>query len=426
MSRLIYVDSDWLEDQGPVPIGCLSVDFVRGKESYAFEYDANWLSFGQATQLDPELQLFSGRQYPASTGSQRFGMFLDSAPDRWGRLLMQRREAQLARERNQPPKRLTDSDYLLGVHDEQRLGAVRLRLHSDRRGPYESADTFMSAPPWASLRDLEHASWALQSDDRLSDQETNELLRLLMAPGSSLGGARPKAGVVDEQDNLWIAKFPARDDDRDVGAWESVAMELAKRSGINVPAFRIERFGKRRHRTYLVQRFDRKRSGGMRKRIHFASAMTMLGCNDGDGALSGVSYLDIAQWIVQNQTVVESDLKELWRRIVFSILIHNADDHLRNHGFLLTPEGWRLSPAFDLNPDPAGIGLSLNISELDNSLSLDLARSVAAHFRLDANASHSVIQDIIQVVKKWHTVASELSIPRIERDRMEPAFSFTQ
>ncbi len=420
MTREIQVDADWRTSGIPIVIGSLLIEVVRGKETYAFSYDPNWLNTGHARNLDPDLQWFAGRQYPSAKKQQGFGIFLDSAPDRWGRVLMQRREAHFARIANRQPKRLLESDFVLGVHDEQRLGGIRMRFPDG--ADYLSHDALMAAPPWASLRELEQASWVIQSDKQLSDKKTSEILRLLVAPGSSIGGARPKAGVVDEVENLWIAKFPGRDDDRDVGAWEQVAAELARRAGVRLSNSRIESFGERSHRTFLTQRFDRLVFEGKRRRVHFASAMTMLGYSDGDGASTGASYLDLAQWITQNQLSIEEDLEQLWRRIVFSILIHNTDDHLRNHGFLLTEKGWRLSPAFDLNPEPNGTGLALNISEFDNSLDLNLARQVAPYFRLRNSDADSIIAQVTEAVSHWRGVATQYTISRAEQNRMQSAF----
>lgn len=421
MTGEIQVDADWLPSGIPCSIGSLSIEVVRGKETYSFSYDSNWLDSDEARNLDPDLQWFAGRQFPSARKQQGFGIFLDSAPDRWGRVLMQRREAHFARIAKRQPKRLMESDFLIGVHDEQRLGGIRLRFPDEV--DYLSHDASVAAPPWASLRELEQASWEIQSNKQLSDKKTSEVLRLLVAPGSSIGGARPKAGIVDEVENLWIAKFPGRQDDRDVGAWEQVAIELAARAGVRVSNSRLESFGERSHRTFLTQRFDRHLFEGKRRRIHFASAMTMLGYSDGDGAGTGASYLELAQWIAQNQLSVEEDLAQLWRRIIFSIMVHNTDDHLRNHGFLLTDKGWRLSPAFDLNPDPNGTGLALNISELDNALDLNLARQVAPYFRLGEPAAETIIEEVAEAVSHWRAVATHHAISRAEQNRMQLAFA---
>lgn len=417
MTRAIDVYGDWVPDQQPFKIGTMVVDRVRGKESLSFTYHVDWLSRPDALTLDPDLQLYQGLQYPPSSKQGSFGVFLDSSPDRWGRMLMQRRETQRSKRAGKPQKPLMDSDYLLGVHDEQRLGALRFRQSSD--GPFLSDEPDMAAPPWTALRKLEQAAWTVQSD--ASDAKLDQSLRILLAPGSSIGGARPKAGVTDEDNQLWIAKFPGRSDGRDVAAWEMVAHRIAKRGGLRVPESKLERFGKRHH-TFLSQRFDRVVNGGIRHRRHFASAMTMLGYADGANHSCGASYLELAQWIMQNQSIVDRDLDELWRRIVFAIRIHNTDDHLRNHGFLLTEEGWRLSPAYDLNPDPQGVGLSLNISETDNSLDLDLARTVAPYFRISPPRAEAIISQINDAVSDWRRTASELGISRIEQNEMASAF----
>lgn len=417
MTRTIQVWGDWGDESTPFLIGSMSVDSIRGKESLAFTFDKGWLQSPDALSLDPHLQLFEGYQYPQIGEQSSFGFFLDSSPDRWGRMLMQRREAIRARTERRRPKSLMDSDYLLGVHDEQRMGAMRYRLSAE--GPFLSAEVELAAPPWKSLRELEQAAWIVQSDSE--DKKFDESLRMLLAPGSSLGGARPKAGVVDEHNQLWIAKFPGRNDERNVAAWEILAHTLAQRTGIRVPEARIEVFGKG-HYTFLSKRFDRTTRDSVRYRIHFASAMTMLGYQDGTSFASGASYLELAEWIIQNQTIVDEDLEELWRRIVFSILIHNTDDHLRNHGFLLTDNGWRLSPAYDLNPDPHGTGLSLNISELDNSLNLDLAYQVAPHFRVSSSKADAIVAMARDAVSNWKQVAAEIGISRQEQEWMSHAF----
>lgn len=417
MTRTIDVYGDWVPDRQPFKIGTMMVDRVRGKESLSFTYDADWLTRPDALTLDPDLQLYQGLQYPPRGKQGSFGVFLDSSPDRWGRMLMQRREAQRSKRAGKSQKPLMDSDYLLGVHDEQRLGALRFRQSSD--GPFLSDEADMAAPPWTALRELEQAAWTVQSD--ASEVKLDQALQILLAPGSSIGGARPKAGITDEDNQLWIAKFPGRSDDRDVAAWEMVAHRIAERGGLRVPESKLERFGKR-HRTFLSKRFDRVTTGGIRRRRHFASAMTMLGCADGADHRCGTSYLELAQWIIQNQSIVDEDLEELWRRIVFAIRIHNTDDHLRNHGFLLTDEGWRLSPVYDLNPDPQGIGLSLNISEADNSLDLDLACSVAPYFRISPARAEEIVSQINEVVSDWRRIATGLGISRTEQKDMASAF----
>ncbi|MDB4617407.1 HipA domain-containing protein [Verrucomicrobiales bacterium] len=279
----------------------------------------------------------------------------------------------------------------------------------------------MATPPWASLRELEQASWKLQREDASEDSHYIQWLNLMIAPGSSLGGARPKAGVRDEAGDLWIAKLPGRNDERDMGAWEMVAHQLAVAAGLAVPEARLEQFG-RKQGTYMTRRFDREVGTNGEKRIHFASAMTLLGQNDGDDHVTGVNYLDLVELIIQQGPEPDADLKELWRRIVFSIAIHNTDDHLRNHGFLLTLHGWKLSPAHDINPDRDGRGLNLNISETDNSLSFDLALEVPPNFWLDESEANQILSTVKDSVAGWRSEAGKMKISRSEQEAMEVSF----
>jgi serine/threonine-protein kinase HipA len=365
--------------------------------------------------LDPDLQLFGGAQYLRDE-KVNFGLFLDSSPDRWGKMLMRRREAISAREEKRAEKQLLESDYLLGVYDKQRLGGLRFKR--DISGSFLNSESNYSVPPWSSLRELEYACQQIEKDDITSDSQYFKWLDMLMSPGSSLGGARPKAGVLDNKKHLWIAKFPSRNDRKDIGAWEMVVNMLAKNAGINVAEANIKKFSGKYH-TYLSKRFDRDEN---QNRIHFTSAMTMLGYQDGDDGAVGVSYLDIVEFIIQHGSRVNDDLLELWRRIVFSICISNCDDHLRNHGFILTSKGWKLSPAFDINPTISGNGLSLNISENDNSLSLDLAKDVAPYFRVKENIADQIIRQIIRSVKKWREYADKYDISKEEQDTMKRSF----
>lgn len=243
-------------------------------------------------------------------------------------------------------------------------------------------------------------------------------IKLLMAPGASLGGARPKASVQDTTGALWIAKFPSKNDIIDIGAWEMLANDLARKSGIETAHAMIQKYNNRHH-TYLTKRFDRTPTG---ERLHFSSAMTLLGYSDGMGAEEGVSYLELVEFIIQNGADVSADLKELFRRIVFSIAISNTDDHLRNHGFLLTENGWILSPAYDMNPDRHGMGLKLNISENDNSLDFNLALSMASYFRLTESDATNLINNIRTVVSDWERTANKYSIPKNEQALMKSAF----
>ena len=410
----IYVYANWNEFSDPCLLGLLNVTITRGKEVFYFEYDKEWLKSAPAQILDPDLGYYSGPQF-LSDGKSNFGLFLDSSPDRWGRLLMKRREALRARKEERPINTLYESDYLLGVFDGHRMGALRFKLSPG--GEFLDNDRIHASPPFTKLRDLEYASLKIEEERDLDNPEYLKWLRLLIVPGSSLGGARPKSSVVDPANNLWIAKFPSKMDHFDVGAWEMLVHELAQRVGIRVPESRIEKFSGRYH-TYLSKRFDRENG----KRIHFASALTMLGYTDGTGHSDGAGYLEIAEFLMRFGANVREDLEELWKRIVFNICVSNTDDHLRNHGFILTKEGWILSPAYDMNPVEDAVGLSLNISEDDNSLDLDLAREVAEYFRIDDRKSEQIISQITSTVKGWRIIANHIGIRKTEQELMSGAF----
>jgi serine/threonine-protein kinase HipA len=419
MNREILVYADWTGLGGPRRMGILRTAESRGKEIFSFAYDESWLHSGEFPLLDPALQFFEGPQYLPEDGGGNFGIFLDSSPDRWGRVLMRRREAALARRDGRKVPRLAESDFLLGVHDEQRLGALRFRLEPG--GHFLSRESEMATPPWTSLRELEQASWRVQDDDAGSVPDALRWLDLLLAPGSSLGGARPKAGVRSPEGDLWIAKFPARNDDCDMGAWEWVAWQLARDAGIRVPEAQLLELS-RRHRTFAARRFDRVAGSHGKERLHFASAMTLLGYHEGTGFPEGASYLEIAEIIATHGAEAKRDLEELWRRIVFSIAVRNTDDHLRNHGFVLTRNGWRLSPAYDLNPNPQGHGLSLNINEDDNSLEFGLALEVSPLFRLKRPAAEEILSTVRKSVSRWRDVATASGIPKGEQEEMRRAF----
>jgi len=415
-TKKILVYADWIEMRSPVLLGTLQADPIKGKEVFSFSYDKNWLNNGQALALDLDLGFYPGPQYIKEEKSN-FGIFLDSSPDRWGRLLMERREALTARQEGRKTDKLMETDFLLGVFDKHRMGAIRFKTSPE--GDYLQGDEHLAAPPFTSIRTLEEASLQLESQDSIEDKKFAHWLNLLIFPGSSLGGARPKASVVDPSGHLWIAKFPSRKDERDTGGWEAVVNNLAVKAGVHVAEGNARRFTQDYH-TYLTKRFDRSDKG----RIHFASAMTLLGMMDGEAASSagGVSYLHIAEFIMRHGARPTEDLEELWRRIVFNICVSNSDDHLRNHGFLLTPRGWILSPAYDINPIPNSSGLHLNISEDSNALDLDLARDIAEKFRVNKTQGESIIERIIEHVSHWYTEAKKINISRSEMLQMESAF----
>ncbi|MEP2670461.1 MAG: type II toxin-antitoxin system HipA family toxin [Cyclobacteriaceae bacterium] len=411
--RAILVYADWIGFEQPTHMGTLYATHARGKEIFSFEYNEAWLK-SSAHHLDPDLQLYSGQQY-LSEGKSNFGIFLDSSPDRWGRVLMDRREAILARSEGRKARTLFETDYLLGVFDGHRMGALRFKENED--GDFLNNNREMASPPWTSIRELEEASLRLEEDD-VDDALKMKWLNMLMAPGSSLGGARPKASVVDSKGQLWIAKFPSRNDNRDIGAWEMVVHELAVKSGLNVAEGMTGTYYSNQH-TFLTKRFDRTAKG---ERIHFASAMTLLGHTDGTDHTAGASYLELVEFIMKYGAQVNEDLEELWRRIVFYISVCNTDDHLRNHGFLLTPTGWVLSPAYDINPVETGTGLSLNISEKDNALNLDLAKEVAPYFRVSTKRADEIMDQVKKSVSEWGKEAEQNGISKSERGMMEKAF----
>jgi serine/threonine-protein kinase HipA len=412
--KLIEVWADWHTLKKPTLVGKLSAQLSRGKEVFSFEYHADWLKSPYAFSLDPSLKLYSGKQY-LTDEKTNFGVFLDSSPDRWGRTLIQRRESLLAQKEKRSSKKLLESDFLLGVFDQHRMGGLRFKF---KDGLFLDDNKDYATPPWSSLRELEAISLKLEDEDAENKKDYSQWLRTLVVPGSSLGGARPKATICDTKGHLWIAKFPSRNDHHDVGGWEYIIHQLAQKCDLQVPEAQVMKVGSRRH-TYLSKRFDRVVNNS---RIHFSSAMTLLERNDGDSARHGASYLELVDFLIESGANTKGDLEELWKRIVFSICISNTDDHLRNHGFLLTREGWCLSPAYDMNPNPYGGGLSLNISENSNQQSLDLALDVCSDFRVDFKKAQKIISKIKTEVSKWPSLAKQLKISKSEQDHMADAF----
>ncbi|MDM8202031.1 type II toxin-antitoxin system HipA family toxin [Allofournierella massiliensis] len=409
----IFVYENWSGIE-PTLLGKLRCGFIRGQETFSFEYDVNWLSSHDSSfSLDPDLQLYRGRQF-VPLEKRLFGLFSDSCPDRWGRMLMQRREAINARKEDRKPRKLTECDYLLGVYDEARMGALRFSL--EEGGEFLSNDQALATPPWIHLRTLENASVAYENDESGLNEKW---LRQLLAPGSSLGGARPKATVQAPDGALWIAKFPSKHDEYNSGAWEKVVHDLARLCGLNVPESKLETFSKSGS-TFLVKRFDR----NGQQRIHFASAMTLLGKTDGASAADGSSYLDLATFIRSSGASPAEDLAELWSRIVFSMAVSNTDDHLRNHGFILTSTGWRLSPLYDVNPVPTGDQLSLNVNEYENSIDFSLTLEVSEYFGLNSQIAEEKVDRIRHIVSEnWENLAVQYGLSRSAIEYMRPAFS---
>ncbi len=400
---LVYMDFK----DGPVLVGRLWSRIRKHRESGTFEYDPDWLKRPDKFALEPALILTKG---PYHTGADRpmFGAIGDSSPDRWGRTLMRRAERKAAEAEGRAPRTLFEIDYLLRVDDEARAGALRFAAKED--GPFLADKSRI--PPLVELNRLLHATERVIDDD-----ETEEDLKLLIAPGSSLGGARPKASVREADGQLAIAKFPHKDDTANVVLWESVALKLAARARITVPHWHIAQIGEKS--ALILRRFDRK--DGVR--IPLLSAMSMLGATDNEG---NHSYLEIADAIRQQGAEPDADLLEMWRRIVFTVLISNTDDHLRNHAFIYQDQkGWRLFPAFDMNPTPIDIKpriLATAIDPNDNSASVDLALAAAGYFGIKAADARAVAAEVAQAVNEWRQEAQKVGIAKSEIDRMASAF----
>ena len=406
MDELVYVYVDL--NGTPRLCGRLWSRARKGQETASFEYDKQWLQFDGRFSLEPALSLGEG-SFHTGAGKALFGAIGDSAPDRWGRMLMVRAERRTAKEEKRAVRTLREIDYLLMVDDEARQGA--LRFTKTPGGAFLRPDTLGRIPPLVKLPRLLAAAEHFEGD-----RETEEDLRLLLAPGSSLGGARPKASVRDKNGELVIAKFPHKTDETNVVLWEAVALRLAAKAGIQVPHWRVEKIS--RKPVLLLERFDRTK----KRRIPFLSAMSMLGAKDNERH----SYLEIVDAIRQHGTGIDADLEELWRRIVFYILISNTDDHLRNLGFLYVgSEGWRLAPAYDLNPVPVEIKpreLSTSITLEEGTASLGLAFEVASYFKLAPVRARAIVGEVGKVVRRWDQTAGELGINKKDREVMSSAF----
>lgn len=408
----VHVDLEHFDQ--PLLMGSLRCQGSRTGDLFSFEYDNTWLTRPEAFAFDPDLALVVGAQYPAPERAN-FGIFLDSSPDRWGRVLMQRRENARARRAGQRPRSLTEWDFLLGVHDETRLGALRFRAPDD--GRFIDSDDKFAAPPITSLRELQTAS--LQFEQHVDEEEHPEYerwLAQLFAPGTSLGGARPKASVRDEAGALCIAKFPSRQDVRDVGAWELVAHRLAARAGISVPAARPLRMPDSPYTTFVARRFDRTETG---RRRAFVSAMTLTQRVDGE---AGASYLELVDLLQSRGANTQADCAELFRRVVFNILIHNTDDHLRNHGFFIGAHGISLSPAYDINPSIERDSLSLTINEVETTCDVAIALEASKDYGLSQQGADAILGQVKTAIESWRHEAKQLGIPRAEQELMSRAF----
>jgi len=394
-------------------VGVLHRNLRKEDLPASFQYVPSWEKHPGKFMLDPRLDIHSGEQYP-DAGAPGFGIFLDSAPDRWGRMLMERREAAEADREDRPMKMLREVDFLLGVHDITRMGALRFRKVN---GINFLDDREKAAPPVTSLGELAEISRKLEEPGVEKLPEYERWLSILIAPGTSLGGARPKANFTDLSGKLWFAKFPSKEDRYDVGGWEFLVHDMAREAGIWVPASRLEKFGDG-YRTFCVERFDRI---GESRRM-FVSAMTLLERQDGQ---AGASYVDLVQLISDQgaQNHINTDLEQLYRRVVFNVLVGNRDDHLRNHGYLREKTGWRLAPAFDMNPNLYKHEHALTLDGNVAAPSMKAVRDTAQdYYRLTRAQANFIEKQVTDVVKEWQNRADKLDLPRFEVQQMAKVF----
>ncbi len=401
---LVYADFDWLKE--PTLVGELGYESLRGTDSYGFCLNEEWLRTQGGLFLSADLNNYSGVQYTTG-GGDIFGCFSDALPDRWGRTLLNRREQILAQEEKRPLRRLTSFDYLLGIDDYSRMGGFRFKESAD--ADFINSSPTQSIPPLTDIRALEATSKEVEQSEERNELPDKRWIIQLIQPGTSLGGARPKASMLDTDGSLCIAKFPSRKDDYDAALWEHLCYLLAKRAGITVAETRVLQTSETYH-TLISKRFDRTEQ---RKRIHFASAMTLLGLHDGDNAMNGYGYLDIVDFIIRHCTDVESNLRELYRRVVFNICIGNSDDHFRNHGFLLTPKGWTLSPAYDINPTLSK-HQSLLVTSTSNEADLSLLREASEEYMLSKEIADTIIGEVCNAMKDWLSLATRQGITKRE------------
>ena len=409
---LVYADFDWLKEIEL--IGELSYESLRGSDSYAFQFNDEWLKRYGNLFISADLNNYKGLQY-TQLEKDIFGCFSDALPDRWGRTLLNRREQILATEEKRPVRRLSSFDYLLGIDDSSRMGGFRFKKTPD--GDFINSSNTLRIPPLTSIRELIHASREIEKSEEGNKLPDKKWLTQLVQPGSSLGGARPKASVVDTDKVLYVAKFPSRKDDYNAGLWEHFCHLLAKKAGINAASTQVISTSDKYH-TLLSRRFDRTDDG---RRIHFASAMTLLGLSDGTNASTGNGYLDIVDFILQNCTEVNKNLQELYRRVAFNICIGNSDDHFRNHGFLLTAKGWTLSPAYDMNPTQNEYQ-SLLINSYTNKSDLNELLASCEEYMLPKQIALQIIGEVLVAVKDWQILATQLGIAKNEQKQFSTIF----
>lgn len=402
----VYGDFDWLKEVEF--IGELGYELLRGSDSYSFTFSDEWLKKHGDLFLSDDLNNYPGQQY-TQPEKDIFGCFSDALPDRWGRTLLLRREQIAATEENRSVRRLSSFDFLRGIDDFSRMGGFRFK--EDQDGEFINVSESLKIPPLTDIRELIAASAEIEKSEEDNVLPDRKWVAQLVLPGSSLGGARPKASVVDTDGTLYIAKFPSRKDDYDAGLWECFCHQLAIKAEINAATTKVLATGEKYH-TLLSLRFDRTQEG---KRIHFASAMTLLGLNDGDNATTGYGYLDIVDFIIQNCTNVEGNLQKLYRRVAFNICIGNSDDHFRNHGFLLTAKGWTLSPAYDMNPT-LNEYQSLLISPTSNKADLNILLDACENYMLNRTTAEKIISEVVETMKGWRELAIQFGISKREMD----------
>lgn len=401
---LVFADFDWLDK--PELVGELCYEKLRGSESYAFRFDDNWLKFHAGIKLSEDINNYPGLQY-TQPGNDIFGCFSDALPDRWGRTLLKRREQIQASEEKRAVRNLSSFDYLMGIDDFSRMGGFRLKRELD--GDFINVSPSLKIPSLTELRQLVLASQEVEKSEENDVLPEKKWIAQLIQPGTSLGGARPKAGVLDDSGNLCIAKFPSRKDDYDTGLWEHFSHLLARKAGIYAAQTKVLG-GLGKYHTLLSKRFDRTDEG---KRIHFASSMSLIGLRDGDNAQGGYGYLNIVDFILQSCCDVEKNLQELYRRVAFNICIGNSDDHFRNHGFLLTPRGWTLSPAYDMNPT-LNEYQSLLINESSNKADIRTLLESCESYMIKKEVAENIIRQVQAAVAGWENLAVLLQIPARE------------
>ncbi|MBQ6192895.1 MAG: type II toxin-antitoxin system HipA family toxin [Prevotella sp.] len=431
----VYADFDWLD--APMLVGELGYESLRGSDSYSFRYDNDWLRQYGSLFLSADINNYPGQQY-TQPNRDIFGCFSDALPDRWGRLLLNRREQILATEEQRPVRKLSSFDYLMGIDDYSRMGGFRFKEPMEQREPSSSLEwpsrdrgrrsqnkdgAFINSvkslriPPLIDIRALVAASMEIEKSEEQNQLPEKKWLLQLVHPGTSLGGARPKASVMNDEGLLCVAKFPSRNDDYDVGLWEHHSHLLAKEAGVVAAETSVIETGEKYH-ALLSKRFDRTAEG---RRKHFASALTLLGLTDGCDAKTGNGYLDIVDFILQNCCDVEQNLRQLYRRVAFNIAIGNSDDHFRNHGFLLTPRGWTLSPAYDMNPT-LNEYQALLINSTTNHADLQVLLDSSEEYMIGKDEAVRIIEEVKAGVRHWKSIATRLGIAKREMDVFEQVF----